>query len=186
MIITQTSPTVVREKYTVQNIHFKIIDHKKFSSLLVIDEKFYGWIFNACIKLFLPWFQLDNCGAIFDNMEVCERNSCVRGYHIYKDIWDAVIGEELQCEREPDNRSDRYAVAIKKDGIIIGHIPRKISQACSLLPWCHVFLNTCTRGYCNISLTNYSLWKYFMLFIFIDLRRRQKFLTVNYSRTTVY
>ena len=31
--------------------------------------------------------------AIFDNMEVCERNSCVRGYHIYKDIWDAVIGE---------------------------------------------------------------------------------------------
>ena len=25
------------------------------------------------------------------------------------------------------NRSDRYAVAIKKDGIIIGHIPRKIS-----------------------------------------------------------
>ena len=65
-------------------------------------------------------------------MEVCKRNSCVRGYHIYKDIWDAVIGEELRCEREPDNRSDRYAVAIKKDGIIIGHIPRKISRACSL------------------------------------------------------
>ena len=41
-------------------------------------------------------------------MEVCERNSCVHGYHIYKDIWDAIIGEELQCEREPDtNRSDR-------------------------------------------------------------------------------
>ena len=62
-------------------------------------------------------------------MEVCERNSCVCGYHIYKDIWDTVIGEELRCEREPDNGSDRYAVAIK---IIIGHMPRKISQACSL------------------------------------------------------
>ena len=52
--------------------------------------------------------------------------------HIYKDIWDAVIGEELQCEREPDNRSDRYAVATKKDGIIIGHIPRSVSRPCSL------------------------------------------------------
>ena len=42
-------------------------------------------------------------------MEVCERNSCVYGYHIYKDIWDTVIGKELLCGREPDNRSDRYA-----------------------------------------------------------------------------
>ena len=41
-------------------------------------------------------------------MEVCERNSFVHGYHFYKDIWDAIIGEELQCEREPDtNRSDQ-------------------------------------------------------------------------------
>ena len=60
-------------------------------------------------------------------MEVCERNRCVHSNHIYKDIWDTVIGEELRCERELNNRSDRHAVAIKKDGIIIGHIPRKIS-----------------------------------------------------------
>ena len=46
-------------------------------------------------------------------MEVCERNSCVRGYHIYKDVWDGVIGKELQCERERDNGSDRYAVALQ-------------------------------------------------------------------------
>ena len=62
-------------------------------------------------------------------MEVCERNSCVRGYQIYKDIWDVVISEELRCEREPDNRSDRYAVAIR---IIIAHIQHKISRACFL------------------------------------------------------
>ena len=36
------------------------------------------------------------------NMEVCERSSCVHSYHIYKDIWDAIIGEELRCEREPN------------------------------------------------------------------------------------
>ena len=73
-----------------------------------------------------------NCGAIFDDMETCERNSCVHGYHVYKDIWNAVIGEELVCEREPDNKSDRYAVAVRKDRIIIGHLPRKISRTCSL------------------------------------------------------
>ena len=24
--------------------------------------------------------------------------SCIRGYHEYKDIWDAVVGEVLDCE----------------------------------------------------------------------------------------
>ena len=43
-------------------------------------------------------------------MEVSETNSCVHGYYIYKDVWDAVTGEELRCEREHDtnitNKSD--------------------------------------------------------------------------------
>ena len=48
-------------------------------------------------------------------MEVCERSSCMHGYHIYKDIWDVVIGEEPRCEREPDiNRSDLYVVTVKR------------------------------------------------------------------------
>ena len=28
----------------------------------------------------------------------------VRGYHIYEGIWDAAVGDELPCQREPDNR----------------------------------------------------------------------------------
>ena len=40
--------------------------------------------------------------------------SCVRGYHVYKDIWDATVGEELECARESDNPADRYAFAMKK------------------------------------------------------------------------
>ena len=35
-------------------------------------------------------------------MEICERSSYMCGYHIYKDVWDAVIGEEFRCEREPN------------------------------------------------------------------------------------
>ena len=38
----------------------------------------------------------------------------VRGYHIYKDIWYAVVCEVLVYERKPNNFQDRYAVDIKK------------------------------------------------------------------------
>ena len=31
---------------------------------------------------------------------------CVRGQHVYKDIWYAVVGEVLVCEREPNNFQD--------------------------------------------------------------------------------
>ena len=62
----------------------------------------------------------------------CEKNSCVHGFHIYMSIWDAVIGEELLYQRDTGNERDRYAVAIMKDGTIIGHLPWKISWPCSL------------------------------------------------------
>ena len=55
--------------------------------------------------------------------------SCVRGYHIYKAIWSASLGEELQCQRETGNSSDLYAVA---DSTTVGHLPRKISRICTL------------------------------------------------------
>ena len=53
------------------------------------------------------------------------------GYHVYQTIWATVVREELACEREPTNASDRYAVAVVKSGVIIGHLPRKISEVCS-------------------------------------------------------
>ena len=39
-------------------------------------------------------------------------DSCVRGYHVYSDIWSASVGEELPCEREDGNSADPFAVAI--------------------------------------------------------------------------
>ena len=56
----------------------------------------------------------------------------VRGYHVYQDEWDAVIGEVLQCRRETGNRHDPYAVATLSDGRVVGHVPRKISPVCSI------------------------------------------------------
>ena len=50
---------------------------------------------------------------------------------IYKDIWSSTVGEHLICERETLNSTDRYAVAVLKDDIIIGHFPRVMSQIVS-------------------------------------------------------
>jgi len=38
----------------------------------------------------------------------------------------------LICQRETTNSSDRYAVAVVKSGQVIGHLPRKVSRACSI------------------------------------------------------
>ena len=35
-----------------------------------------------------------------------EMACCVRGYHVYKDIWAAAIGEVLVCSREPTTRKN--------------------------------------------------------------------------------
>ena len=120
-------------KFSCEKIRVKI-----FSSPWATDKNFWWQIFwdgeqfasrFPLLKL-LHYFQTRNLSALL--MEVCERNSCVHSYHIYKNLWDAVIGEELQCERELDNESDRYAIAVKKDGTIIDHLPQKISRACSI------------------------------------------------------
>ena len=43
-----------------------------------------------------------------------EANSCVRGFHMYSDIWTPLMGETLACEQESGNPNDPYAVAIKR------------------------------------------------------------------------
>ena len=56
----------------------------------------------------------------------------VRGYHVYEEIWDASLGEELLCTREPTNPRDSFAVAVVKSDQTVGHVPLKISLVCSL------------------------------------------------------
>ena len=63
---------------------------------------------------------------------VYQRACCVHGYNVYGGIWEAAIGEVLVCEREPRNTADRYAMAVKRSGSMIGHLPKKMSHVCSL------------------------------------------------------
>ena len=49
--------------------------------------------------------------------------SFVKGYHAYKDIWKPFINEELTTAMEPGNVVDKYAVCVKKNNVIVGHLP---------------------------------------------------------------
>ena len=35
---------------------------------------------------------------------------------MYKEIWEAELSEIMECVRETNNTTDRYAVAVKKKG----------------------------------------------------------------------
>ena len=58
--------------------------------------------------------------------------SCIQWYHVYKDIWDPVVGKTLNCECEDRNPQDPYAVNVKKVGTTVGHVPRVIWCICTL------------------------------------------------------
>ncbi len=57
--------------------------------------------------------------------------SCIRGHHIYHEVWTPTIGERLECRREMTNIVDRYAVCVYKSEQLIGQLSKKISIICS-------------------------------------------------------
>ena len=50
-------------------------------------------------------------------------DSCIRGFHVYQDIWMLTTGECLSCQMEDSNAFDPYTVAIRKSANVIGHVP---------------------------------------------------------------
>ena len=64
--------------------------------------------------------------------ETLSVEAMVRGYHVYQDIWDTALGEQLSCKREPGNRKDPFAVAVVRALVTVGHVPKKISSVCSM------------------------------------------------------
>ena len=57
-------------------------------------------------------------------------NSYVRGYHVYMNIWNPLIGDNAHvCVKESGNDFDQYAVAIAKEkGNVVGHVPANLSK----------------------------------------------------------
>ena len=70
--------------------------------------------------------------------------SCVCGYHEYREQCTNFLGEQLTCQFEVSNVTDRYAVAVRKDsGKTVGHVLKKIFRICSVFLQ-HGFIITVT------------------------------------------
>ena len=63
---------------------------------------------------------------IFDNY--------VTGHHVYKEVWDPFLGEELYCVRKIENYDTNTIQIVRRgDDDVVGHIPKQFSRACSLV-----------------------------------------------------
>lgn len=80
------------------------------------------------------------------NLTVAEFNSFIRGYHAYKDIWIPVQGEVLILKCEPNNMKDKSAVAIYKEGDVVGHVPYNISSLLS-----NFLKRECNKGFVEVT-----------------------------------
>ena len=63
-----------------------------------------------------------------DAAEEAHLSSCICGYHVYSAIWNATVGEELQCTREIGNAKDGYITCVLQGSDVMGHLPQKISK----------------------------------------------------------
>ena len=58
-------------------------------------------------------------------------DSFVRGHHVYFRSWAPTVGEFLPVKCKILNEYDPFAVAIWKDGEVVGHVPRSLNKVTS-------------------------------------------------------
>ena len=51
----------------------------------------------------------------------------IREHHVYREVWTLYVGE-LSVKKETENRHDAFAVAMEKDGEVVGHLPQCTSR----------------------------------------------------------
>ena len=54
--------------------------------------------------------------------------SYITGYYYYRHRWTPYIGQELTTMCEMDNTYDKFAVSVHWNDMIVGHVPREVSQ----------------------------------------------------------
>ena len=59
---------------------------------------------------------------------IAMKQSCMRGYHVNKDMWAAVVGEELVWR---NSHRRRLCFISMKDSVVVGNLSRKISPVAS-------------------------------------------------------
>ena len=51
----------------------------------------------------------------------------IKGHHVYNDIWTPKQGEQVDVLMEPDGRMDKFAVCVKINEKIVGHLKKGTS-----------------------------------------------------------
>ena len=73
----------------------------------------------------------------------------IKGYHVYKSLWTPTLQEQVYGEVEPHNPVDKYAVAVKKDEVVVGHLP--LGGNGKFAKTIFYFLRADPYGKCNIT-----------------------------------
>ena len=68
---------------------------------------------------------------IVGNGASLEWQSYICSHHAYCMLWTPVVGEMLTLRKEPENLFDCHAVAVMKNDLLVGHIPRSICRVVS-------------------------------------------------------
>ena len=72
------------------------------------------------------------CCWIRLKMSLYRMKNCIRGFHIYWEVWTSFIGERLVCACKRSNREDPFAVAMKRGTETVGLVLRTILCICML------------------------------------------------------
>ena len=81
-----------------------------------------------------------------------DMESNVMGYHAYRQTWKPYIKEKLNAVMEPENISDKYAVAVtRSEGGIVGHLPK--GKSGRFAKTIFYFLRACSANACDIEIT---------------------------------
>ena len=64
-------------------------------------------------------------------MPPVEIQSCIRGFHVYKEVRTPIMKEIHICSRESTNLHYLFTVKVLKSKTIIGNLPWSISSVCS-------------------------------------------------------
>ena len=62
-----------------------------------------------------------------------EFRAAIRGFHVYRNIWQPYEDEKLRCDFEPDNMFDMFSIKVLGGTGIVGHLPREISRPTKFL-----------------------------------------------------
>ena len=127
-------------------------------------------------------------------MEAFERNCCIHGYHIHKEIWQAAIGKELKCDRELDNSCDRHSEESTWQLELLQYLSTVYCTGTRTVPNVHAYSHTRTCvtrrarsiGRTNVRSSNYSPWNIFTSFNFELSELSENIFRLKIFQTTVH